>query len=58
MVTHPSGGCSEQIVTRFGPLEVDWPRSIGHFGGVTVAVAGPWSHCPSAHSSRRPPLFG
>jgi hypothetical protein len=27
------------LVGRVGPLEVDWPRSIGYFGGVGLAVA-------------------
>lgn len=27
------------LVSRIGPLEVDWPRSIGYFGGITVATA-------------------
>jgi hypothetical protein len=37
-----SGGArsgSDPIVSRFGPLELDWPRSIGYFGGVGLAVA-------------------
>lgn len=28
-----------RIVSRVGPLELDWPRSIGYFGGVGLAVA-------------------
>ena len=28
-----------QIVSRLGPLELDWPRSVGYFGGVGLAVA-------------------
>lgn len=27
------------MVRRFGPLEVDVPRSLGYFGGAAVAVA-------------------
>jgi hypothetical protein len=27
------------LVSRVGPIEVDWPRSIGYFGGITVATA-------------------
>jgi hypothetical protein len=27
------------LVSRFGPFEVDWPRSIGFFGGIGLAVA-------------------
>jgi hypothetical protein len=27
------------LVTRVGPLEIDWPRSIGYFGGIGIAVA-------------------
>lgn len=29
----------EEFVTRVGPLKVDWPRSIGYFGGIGIAVA-------------------
>ncbi len=28
-----------QLVSRVGPLELDWPRSIGYFGGIGLAVA-------------------
>jgi hypothetical protein len=27
------------IVGRIGPVEIDWPRSLGFFGGIGVAVA-------------------
>lgn len=27
------------LVTEVGPLRIDWPRSIGYFGGVGLAVA-------------------
>ena len=27
------------LVSRIGPLKVDWPRSIGYYGGIGVAVA-------------------
>ncbi len=27
-----------ELVSRIGPLEVDWPRSLGFFGGVGLAV--------------------
>jgi hypothetical protein len=27
------------LVSRFGPLEVDWPRSVGYVGGIALAVA-------------------
>jgi hypothetical protein len=26
------------LVSRLGPIEIDWPRSIGFFGGIGVAV--------------------
>ncbi|MBV9100367.1 MAG: hypothetical protein JOZ46_12540 [Candidatus Dormibacteraeota bacterium] len=26
------------LVARLGPLEVDWPRSVGYFGGAALAV--------------------
>jgi hypothetical protein len=28
-----------KLVNRIGPLEIDWPRSIGYFGGAALAVA-------------------
>jgi hypothetical protein len=27
------------LVSRVGPLEIDWPKSIGYFGGIGLAVA-------------------
>lgn len=27
-----------QLVSRVGPFEMDWPRSIGYFGGIGIAV--------------------
>jgi hypothetical protein len=27
------------FVTRIGPLDIDWARSIGYFGGIAAAVA-------------------
>jgi hypothetical protein len=27
------------LVSRFGQVEIDWPRSLGYFGGTAVAVA-------------------
>jgi hypothetical protein len=27
------------FISRMGPLEVDWPQSIGYFGGIALAVA-------------------
>jgi hypothetical protein len=27
------------LVSQIGPVKVDWPRSIGYFGGIGVAVA-------------------
>jgi hypothetical protein len=29
----------QPFVTRVGPVTVDWPRSIGFFGGLALAVA-------------------
>ena len=28
-----------RLVTRIGSLEIDWPRCVGYFGGVGLAVA-------------------
>lgn len=27
------------MVSQFGPIEVDWPRTIGYYGGIALAVA-------------------
>ena len=27
------------MVSRVGPLEIDWPRTVGYYGGIGVAVA-------------------
>ena len=27
------------LTSRLGPLEIDWPRSLGYFGGTAAAVA-------------------
>jgi hypothetical protein len=29
---------SPEIVGRVGPFEIDWPRSLGYYGGVGIAV--------------------
>jgi hypothetical protein len=29
---------ADGIVSRIGPLEIDWPRSLGYFGGIGLAV--------------------
>lgn len=31
-------GKDEALVSRIGSLEIDWPRSIGYFGGIALAV--------------------
>lgn len=32
------GGHQLAIVSRVGPVEIDWPRSLGYFGGIGLAV--------------------
>jgi hypothetical protein len=27
------------LVTRVGPIEIDWPKSLGYYGGLGLAVA-------------------
>jgi hypothetical protein len=44
MTPTTSGRTSKQLedkglISRVGPLEIDWPRSIGYFGGIGLAVA-------------------
>lgn len=30
---------NRDMISRVGPLDIDWPRSIGYFGGIAIAVA-------------------
>ena len=41
MNTHEPGTQPEDrgLVTRLGPLEIDWPKSLGYYGGIGLAVA-------------------
>ena len=36
----PDNGKSNEpgLVSRIGPIEIDWPRSLGYFGGIALAV--------------------
>src|SRR5581483_4243010 len=27
------------MTSRFGPIEIDWPRTIGYYGGIALATA-------------------
>lgn len=27
------------LISRLGPLEIDWPKSVGYYGGIGLAVA-------------------
>jgi len=39
-VTGDLGGCEDKgLVARIGSLEIDWPRAIGYFGGIWLAIA-------------------
>jgi hypothetical protein len=29
----------KKFVTRIGPIDVDWPRAVGFYGGIAAAVA-------------------
>ena len=34
------GGPEDQgLTSRIGPMEVDWPKALGYFGGIGLAVA-------------------
>jgi hypothetical protein len=35
----PAGQHEPEMVSRVGALEIDWPRSLGYFGGTALAVA-------------------
>lgn len=36
--TRPRDEDKPQLVSRVGALEIDWPRSLGFFGGIVAAV--------------------
>ena len=36
--TRPEDKDKPELVSRVGALEIDWPRSLGYFGGVAAAV--------------------
>src|SRR5215813_7512520 len=36
--TQPSDEQARGLKTRIGRVEIDWPKSIGYFGGVALAV--------------------
>jgi hypothetical protein len=36
--TSSTGSASPEIVGRLGPFEIDWPRSLGYFGGIGIAL--------------------
>jgi hypothetical protein len=29
----------QMMISRFGPIQIDWPRTIGYYGGVGLATA-------------------
>jgi hypothetical protein len=35
----PSEDTEGDLISRVGPMEIDWPRSAGYFGGIGLAVA-------------------
>jgi hypothetical protein len=37
----PEGGgeSSQEFVSRIGPIEIDWPRSLGYYGATALGVA-------------------
>lgn len=38
-ITRPGDKDEPGLVSRVGPVEIDWPRSLGYFGGTALAVA-------------------
>jgi hypothetical protein len=37
---HPGQASQDRgLVSRIGPVKIDWPRSIGYYGGIGIAVA-------------------
>ena len=47
----------EGVVAQLGPVEVDWPRAIGYYGGIGVAVAAGIVEPPLAVFIAAVPLF-
>src|SRR5436305_13920939 len=29
----------QAMISRFGPIQIDWPRTIGYYGGIGLATA-------------------
>jgi len=38
-IARPGDKDEPGLVSRVGPVEIDWPRSLGYFGGTAIAVA-------------------
>ena len=45
------------LVSRIGPVEIDWPRSIGYYGGIGLATAFGLIEPPLAIFIAAVPLF-
>ena len=45
------------LTSRFGPIEVDWPRSIGYYGGISLAIALGYIEAPLGIFLAGIPLF-
>jgi hypothetical protein len=39
MASRKQSEAKKGLVGRVGPLEIDWPRSIGYYGGIGLALA-------------------
>ncbi len=51
------GEQDQGLVSRFGPIEVDWPRTIGYYGGIGLALAFELIEPPLAIFIAAVPLF-
>jgi hypothetical protein len=47
----------EGVVAQVGPIEIDWPRALGYYGGIGVAVAMGMVEPPLAVFIAAVPLF-
>jgi len=45
------------LLSRIGPVEIDWPRTVGFYGGLAIAVATEMVAAPLALFIAAYPLF-
>ncbi len=57
VLTEPQGDTERGLVSRFGPVEIDWPRTLGYYSGIALATAFELIEPPLAIFIAAIPLF-